>query len=161
MTAELESSASTATFATAGVRRFSARWPSWFVGWPADVRRFIAVTACFWAPVLALVALCEVLLWRVGETLPVAQVLDRQLVKPGKFLRQASQDFYSYKYYGIKRTTPRTLILGSSRVMEFRAEMFGIQLAQPPWEFYNAGGLIENLQDLEDFADKLEAMPHV
>lgn len=59
-----------------------------------------------------------------------------------------SQQYNLSKSEMIRRRRPRILALGSSRVMEFRDFMFH------PYEkeFYNAGGLIQNVSDLAAYA---------
>ena len=108
----------------------------------------------FFAPVVLLLAVFEALLWRVGESWPVSRVARVQQAQPEAiFLRQfLDQAFYRYKYLNWSRERPSVLVLGSSRVMPFRAPMFGRDSAA----FYNAGGLIQSLDDLESFVDRLQ-----
>jgi hypothetical protein len=108
----------------------------------------------FFAPVAVLLAGFEALLWRVGESWPVSRVVRVQQAHPEAiFLRQfLDQAFYRYKYLNWIRERPSVLVLGSSRVMPFRAQMFGRDSAA----FYNAGGMIQSLDDLDSFVNQLQ-----
>jgi hypothetical protein len=108
----------------------------------------------FFAPVALLLAGFETLLWRVGESWPVSRVVRVQQAQPEAiFLRQfLDQAFYRYKYLNWSRERPSVLVLGSSRVMSFRAPMFGRDSAA----FYNAGGMIQSLDDLDSFVNRLQ-----
>jgi hypothetical protein len=109
--------------------------------------RFALCLAAFWTPVLLLLGALELALWHCGETLPLNTVLEMQNRPPGDtiWLRQFfHQDFTRYKWLGFKRARPKVLVLGSSRVMRFRAEMFGAGGAH----FYNMGGAIRSIEDL-------------
>jgi hypothetical protein len=108
----------------------------------------------FFAPVALLLAGFEAFLWRVGESWPVSRVVRVQQAQPEAiFLRQfLDQAFYRYKYLNWSRERPSVLVLGSSRVMPFRAPMFGRDSAA----FYNAGGMIQSLDDLDSFVNRLQ-----
>src|SRR5205814_1807814 len=67
------------------------------------------------------------------------------------YLRGIDQTFYAYKYRGIVENHPSILVAGSSRVMKFRAPMFGDRAGS----FYNAGGMLNSLRDLRDFCYRL------
>lgn len=109
----------------------------------------------FAAPFILTIVPMEWLLWRTGETIPVEQVLELQQQEPDRdklWMRGVlDQGFYAYKWAGIQRTQPRILALGSSRAMKFREPMF----APDSGRFYNAGGLVQNLDDLTAFANQL------
>lgn len=124
----------------------------WLVGWPADFRLFLAVMAAFWTPVLLPIALLEAFLWRMGETQPLPRIVAIQRAEGATFLRKYNQDLKRYKYSGLLASRPRILALGSSRVMQFRAEMFGEDPRRDCGGFYNAGGLIQEMDDLSEFA---------
>lgn len=103
----------------------------------------------FWSPILVVGVTFEWVLWRTGESWSLEHVLDAQQRDPRRiFVRQyIDQGLYRYKYLGLIRHRPRILALGSSRVMMFRAGMFGADSGA----FYNAGGIIQDLADLESF----------
>jgi hypothetical protein len=107
----------------------------------------------FVSPLLLLLVIIEMLLWKCGETLNIENVIGyQQRVPDALFLRgMLDQAFYRYKFLNILKRHPKILAIGSSRVMEFRATMFG----RYQGEFYNAGGLIQNLGDLKGFVEAL------
>jgi hypothetical protein len=111
--------------------------------------------AVFWAPVVLVLGALEGVLWASGEVWPVERVLDAQAHRPEtRFLRAwVDQDFYRYKRVGMERARPALLAVGSSRVMKLRAPMFGADSAR----FYNAGGMVQDLDDLAAFARWLPA----
>lgn len=113
------------------------------------VRRWVLRLLLFWSPVLTVAAGVELLLWRSGESWTIDHVIEAQQRDPSlRFLRRyVDQGLYRYKYLGLVKRRPRILALGSSRVMQFRAPMFGDDSAA----FFNAGGMIQNLADLESF----------
>jgi hypothetical protein len=117
------------------------------------VRRFAARTLAFFAPIFGIVFAIEALLWRVGETWPLERVIRAQEINRHAIFSRGliDQGTFRYKYLQILRQRPRILVLGSSRVMQFRAEMFG---RQGP-SFYNAGGIIHSIDDLASFLDHL------
>jgi hypothetical protein len=79
-------------------------------------------------------------------------VLDYQRAHPAsRYLRSVDQTFYSYKYEGIGKFHPSVLVVGSSRTMKFRAEMFGDRRDS----FFNAGGILNSLNDLADLLTTL------
>ena len=95
----------------------------------------------------------ELLLWRTGETWSLERVITAQERNPHAFFSRDVIDHgtFRYKYLQVLRRHPQILVLGSSRVMQFRAEMFGAQAG----DFYNAGGMIHSIEDLNNFLDRL------
>jgi len=67
------------------------------------------------------------------------------------YLRGIDQSFYAYKYRGILENHPTILAAGSSRMMKFRAPMFGDRADA----FYNASGMLNSLRDVRDFCVSL------
>lgn len=116
-------------------------------------RRFEKRLLLFFIPVLLVVAAGEALLWSVRETWTVDQAIAHQSKNPNALFMRGllDQAFYPYKLRNIQKREPKILVLGSSRVMEFRAEMFGARAA----DFYNAGGMIQDLSDLLSFVNSL------
>lgn len=121
---------------------------------PAPYRFFLRVLLWFlplWLPA----AYFELSLWRAGETTPIGSVcaaLDRH---PGAlFARQFfDQGLYRFKWVSIQRRQPEIVALGNSRVLQFRREMFGARSG----DFFNAGGMIQGVRDLEQFVAALPA----
>lgn len=125
------------------------------------IRKFALRMIFFGAPLLFLFLVIESLLWRAGETWPIERVIHAQEANPNSFFaRDAIDDgTFRYKYLQILRRHPEIVALGSSRVMQFRSEMFGRQAPS----FYNAGGMIHSVQDLNDFIERLpqDATPKI
>lgn len=121
--------------------------------------RFVLRISLFWLPILIVgVGGIEILLWRSGETWPISRVIQFQAAHPNRvFLRKHfGQDLYSYKWNTLMQKQPEVLVLGSSRVMKFRAEMFGLTSApEKPAQFLNCGGLIQSTDDLESVVKML------
>jgi hypothetical protein len=116
------------------------------------LRRFLGHLASFALAPALLLGLAEVVLQHSGEAWPIDRVLSFQRAHPeSRYLRGTDQAFYAYKYRGILEHHPSVLVAGSSRTMKFRAEMFG----ERGRSFYNAGGLLNSLRDLQDFAASL------
>ena len=117
------------------------------------VRQFAARVLIFLAPLLAITFLIEALLWRIGETWPLERVIRTQEINPQALFsrRLIDQGTFRYKYLETIGQRPSILVLGSSRLMQFRREMFGRQGAS----FYNAGGMIHSIEDINAFLDRL------
>lgn len=122
---------------------------------PSGVRTLLGRLALFFAPVACVLALLEVVLWRTGDSWPLAKVLEAQGQRTGAIFMRGlvDQSLYAYKWKALHERRPEVLALGSSRVMKFRAEMFGDDAAR----FYNAGGLVTSIEDLTAFVASLPA----
>jgi hypothetical protein len=107
----------------------------------------------FFSPLFLLIGLVELVLWRAGETWTIERVIETQRRNPSALFMRGilDQGFYRYKFLRFEALRPKVLVLGSSRVMEFRREMFG----ERGKDFFNAGGLIQDLSDLHAFAENL------
>ncbi|MEC7520546.1 MAG: hypothetical protein VYE22_11805 [Myxococcota bacterium] len=111
--------------------------------------------ALFALPFVILASPFELAMWRAGESWPAARALDaqREAAARGEELlwgrRFFSQQFNVYKLEGIARARADVLVVGSSRVMQLRAEHF------EPVSFYNAGGLLQGHADLMSLLGKL------
>lgn len=117
--------------------------------------RFALRAALFCAPLLLAALLFEMAMYRTGDSWPITKVIAaQQKLNAESLLGRAnfSQQYNLSKSEMIRRRHPRILALGSSRVMEFRSFMFH------PYEdaFYNAGGLIQNVNDLAAYARKVK-----
>lgn len=99
-----------------------------------------------------LLLLGEAVLQGSGEAWSVNRVLAFERAHPDSlYLRGIDQSFYAYKYRGILERHPAILAAGSSRMMKFRAPMFGDKADA----FYNAGGMLNSLRDVRDFCRSL------
>lgn len=116
--------------------------------------RFAMVVGTAFLPIILLVSFFETGCWLAGESKPLSIVAQNVQTDPvdSLFMRQYyDQGLYRYKYLRLQMVNPHILALGTSRVMQFRKEMFG-----PNGQtFYNGGGMIQHLRDLEEFVDSL------
>jgi hypothetical protein len=106
------------------------------------------------APFVAIFAFPIYILIVSGELLPVPLIIKLQdLREPDSLVGLA----YTYPVvpYKLNRTIekhPKVLVLGTSRVMQFRSTSF----VQPDM-FYNAGGGVETLAEFKPFLEKIPA----
>lgn len=118
--------------------------------------RFFLRVLVWFSPCILILLLAETAMWRAGESLPLSrtETLLREDPQGRIFMRQYfDQGLYRLKRLMVERRRPKVLILGTSRVMQFRREMFGAHAD----EFCNAGGMIQHLRDLEEFANGLDS----
>lgn len=109
------------------------------------MKKFIIKVLFFLLPIISIIGVYEYLMLNLGETYTMSSVLQLQDDNKSLFMRKyLSQEFNAYKICGIKRNQPEVLVVGSSRVMQFKGEYFKDK-------FYNAGGLIQNHKDLNEF----------
>ncbi|GAA5507365.1 hypothetical protein [Novipirellula caenicola] len=109
----------------------------------------------FLSPIVILVLVPELALWKTGETWPANHAAYKQQTTTEETLYSReflSQQFGVYKFATIQLRNPKIIALGSSRVMQFRDFMFS------PLEdsFYNAGGMIQSVTELNEYVDLLE-----
>jgi hypothetical protein len=115
----------------------------------------------FFLPLAIILLMVETLLWITGEDWPISKVMQKQEIQSSSLFMRGIMDqgFYAYKLKQIQRKKPKILVIGSSRVMEFRMEMMGAGAA----EFYNAGGILQDISDLTELVKRLssKAFPEV
>lgn len=117
-----------------------------------SITKFVAKVFLFLLPVAIIFAALVFLGMRVGELRKTNSVVEFEIKHPGEtlFLRRILQDTDSYKFKKLLRLKPDILILGSSRVMQIRQEMFGEDVL-----FYNGGGLAEMPLGFQELLDLL------
>lgn len=121
---------------------------------PANARRFAFSTLLFFGLPLLFIAVFESILWWSGESVPIAQIVARQQRDPVIWQRNYfAQDTALYKKDFLEKRTASIVALGSSRVLKFRAGMFGKSGPQ----FFNAGGLVRSIADLELYEKSLKS----
>ena len=114
---------------------------------------FLGKLLLVFSPLILCIFVFEVKLWKGGETWPIAYVIN--IIKKNNdilFLRKYfDQGLYRFKYCAIKDLDPEIISIGTSRVMQFRSMMF-----RSDRSFFNAGGMIQHIKDLEDFSNSLK-----
>ena len=125
----------------------------------ASPYRFMLRTGLVLSPVLAVIVLYEMFLWRVDETVPVpgnaARHTPREGVAAAYMPWFLSQQFNLLHFERVKKLRPELLVLGSSHVTRFRQEMFNSDAG-----FYNSGRTIGALGDLEQYFKACEALDY-
>lgn len=114
--------------------------------------RLAIKTLLVFSPVLLFLLIFEISMFITGETVPISYIsssnCDYDKESSTLFMRKYfDQGLFAYKFNQIKNIKPSILSLGTSRVMQFRKEMFN----KNSTKFFNGGGMIQNLDDLELF----------
>jgi hypothetical protein len=86
-----------------------------------------------------------------GELTPLETVVKRQLREPVLYGRAYRDDFFAFKLISTEIRRPEVLVLGSSRVMQFRAS-----LVEPSKTFFNAGGAASSIADVLAFMRRIQ-----
>ena len=114
--------------------------------------RFALKLAAFLLPFAALFAAPMMVLALGGELSSVAGVVTRQMRGTPLLYGEAySNPVKRFKLLAIQRRRPDVLVLGSSRVMQFRADSF-----LDPSVVYNGGGSIATVWDFRHVLDRLD-----
>jgi hypothetical protein len=117
----------------------------------ADIWPFLRRIFTFLSPFILIGLTLEFALWKTGDLWPPGFALKDQQQSSKESIygpRFFSDQFNIYKLSGIRYRKPSILAIGSSRVMQIRDMMF-----HPlEMDFYNGGGLLRNVFDLEEFA---------
>jgi hypothetical protein len=116
------------------------------------VRTFLLKIGTYTLPFALMLAVPVAVLMRSGELVPLRAVVERQQRESLLYGPAYSSPFKSYKVAATRRHDPETLILGSSRVMQFRSAFF-----VPPERVYNAGGSVSATGELRRFVSRLPA----
>lgn len=117
------------------------------------IKLFIFKMTWFFAPLFLMGLIIFGLAIYSGESWPINKVIDYELLHPRStiFSKKFMPDsHYRLKYNEILRRDPDILMLGSSRVLSFREEIFGEDA-----DFFNAGRVLHSLDDLSDFTEIL------
>jgi hypothetical protein len=111
------------------------------------MKYFVLRIVLFSLPLIAYLAVYEIAMDSLGETVNIDEILDEQQDSTGLFMRRFLDQEYTYKLSALERHQPEIIIVGSSRVMQFRSDYFNKS-------FYNGGGLLQNYKDLLSFLVK-------
>ena len=120
-------------------------------------RLFIRKLCRFVLPLLAILVLVALVLFRTGEVVPTKIVARLGAFSyPFLYLTEFSDHSYRFKLEGARLRHPEILVLGNSRMNQWRSAMF------KPFSFYNAGNCLYTqadyrrfLEDLGSFAPKV------
>lgn len=117
------------------------------------MKRFILKLSLFLLPFVTWLGLPIAVLVRGGELTPVDTVIARQATHDETILfgPAYTNPDKIYKYRATRHRDPLLLALGSSRVMQLRADFF-----RRPEDFFNAGGAVSHVRHFRRF---LEALP--
>jgi hypothetical protein len=109
------------------------------------MKYFVLRIVLFSLPLIGYLAVYEIAMDSLGETVSIDEVLDEQQDNTSLFMRRfLDQEYNIYKLSALERHQPEVIIVGSSRVMQFRSNYF-------KESFYNGGGLLQNYKDLLSF----------
>lgn len=120
--------------------------------------RFALRILLFCVPVVSVLLAGQAVLYRLSDGWSMDAVVEtewrkRQSGEDTLFGRMlVAEEMRRYRLKNILRRRPKVLILGSSTVMQFRAQMFGGHAA----EVYNAGGLTQQPEHLVQLVSVLE-----
>jgi len=118
-----------------------------------ETKQFIKKVFIFLSPILIIFFILEYFAYTAGETWNLKKVMAFQNNSSEQVLfnRKAIDDeMVKFKYLNILERKPEVLIVGSSRCMQARHEMFSKDL-----KFYNAGGMVHNIGGVLDFIKNL------
>ena len=121
-----------------------------------DFRRFGARLALFLLLVSVVIGFSILCLYQTGEIRSYSYYI-RPLKQDQLFGLAYSYYDKSYKYHMTDEVCrPQVLALGSSRMMQVKRSV-----VNPDYSFYNAGGAIQNVQELSLFIEKLHDSPQL
>ena len=119
-----------------------------------DIRRFGARLGLFLLLVSSLIGFSVISLYKAGEIRSFSSYI-RPLKQDQLLELGYSYIDKTYKFHMTDEVVhPQVLALGSSRIMQVRQSV-----VNPDYTFYNAGGAIQNVQELSLFIHKLHDSP--
>lgn len=118
------------------------------------MRTYFLKLTLFISPIAVVLLFPMFVFWSSGEFISPARAIQIQRTATQEIIYgPAYSDFTKkYKLDAVLAKKPEILVLGTSRVMQFRANFF-----KNPETFYNAGGGISNIQQLGFFMDRIPA----
>lgn len=121
------------------------------------MRRFAFKLLVFCFPLALIMGLPLKVLVLSGELMPLSLVVRLQRgVQPTLFGLAYSNPVNAYKLRRTNQSKSRVIVLGTSRVMSFKAELFSEASS-----FYNAGGGFARVEELNAFLRALDYSPKV
>lgn len=121
------------------------------------MKRFCKVTALFLLPVFIIGIFFAALLFASGEAASVKSYVSRTAEDAPRLFELAYtyNNESTYKAHSAYLRTPEVLALGTSRIMQLRQEEL------PRADFYNAGGAVYSLGQMQSFLEYLPQKPKV
>ncbi len=117
-------------------------------------RRFLAKLVLFALPVAAVLAIPVAFAIHMGEALPVSAVVAMQQGAAPVLYGPTDRDpILAYKLLATQLRRPAVLIIGSSRVLQFRDQFFD----KNPQAAYNAGGEGWSMAEIRTLVEQLDA----
>lgn len=115
-----------------------------------DAKQFLIRLILFIFPLFIYFGSLTYILFLSGELISVERLVKRESNTPLLFgLAYSNADVY-VKMQSVLEKNPEVIALGTSRVMQFRSELF-----KDPTVFYNAGGAVEKLTHLSFFLNTI------
>ncbi|MBU1036474.1 hypothetical protein KKF32_00380 [Patescibacteria group bacterium] len=118
-----------------------------------EIKIFFKRMGLFLLPIIILIVILEYFSYTSGELWPIKKVIAFQNKAKEEVLfnrKVIDDEIAKYKYLNILERNLDILVIGSSRSMQIRQEMFSERV-----KFYNAGGIIYNVGDMLDFINNL------
>jgi hypothetical protein len=116
-------------------------------------KRFILKFCLFLLPFALYLGAVSGILVFGGEVAPVETIATLQATQsPTLYGRAYKDNYFAYKSIAARIRGPKVLVLGSSRVMQFRAMFFHKMSAS----FYNAGGAAQSIYEADLFLDRID-----
>src|SRR4051812_47220692 len=117
------------------------------------VQRFLKKLILFSIPMLLILLLPIYIYWVSGELNTIDQIVNEQMNSSVPTITGfAYLNGAGYKFKSILRRKPEVLVLGTSRVMQFRSDFF-----KNPRSFYNGGGMTVFLEHFKKALDAFSA----
>ncbi|HEY4493688.1 MAG TPA: hypothetical protein VJB98_03655 [Candidatus Paceibacterota bacterium] len=121
----------------------------------SELKVFLRKVAKFVSPLILLLLALELIGYRSGELIPVREVAKLQAASGEELLYErglVTQGQAEFKLIQLSVRRPEVVMLGSSRVLEFRKEVLPEMNS-----FYNAGGLTRSVEEVASFFDTVPA----
>jgi hypothetical protein len=114
--------------------------------------RFLLKLALFLLPAVAYLGFTVGLAWHAGEFTPLRKVAALQADSAPLLYGRAYRDnYFALKLVSAQLRKAEILVLGSSRAMQFRSELFSLKKEA----FYNAGGAVQDVHEIREFLKAL------
>mgnify|MGYP003340048433 FL=1 len=124
-----------------------------------DLKKFIPRVIKFLLPYFFVAGFTVIAFYESGEIFSIEKILNSQIAERKNLIYGPSYSNipHYYKYAAVEKINPSVLILGSSRVLQFRTHFFYDSIP-----FYTAGGVFRRINQLRAFLESLpeNKLPH-